>query len=109
MITFTRTEHHPKVSLEAAVGYFPFFWDAQDSRKAVEQHDAKSPPGGSFGDFQGFTYDKETEALKYPGDPALKPLAFAVLPLSRERIVVYPHAWVAIIQDDGSIQVDRRD
>lgn len=109
MIQFTRTKHYPQMSLEDAVGLLPFCWDTSDPRTAVEQHDERQVGNGPFSDFKGFTYDTETEALKYPGDPALLPLAFAVLPLSRERIIVYPHAWVAIVQDDGSYRVDRRD
>lgn len=109
MIKFTRTKHHPQVSLEDAVGSLPYYWDAKDSRPALVQHNSKPSPGGPFASMKGFTYDPTNEALQYPDDPALLPLAYAVLPLTNERIVVYPHAWVAIVQDDGTIRVDRRD
>lgn len=113
MIQFTRTAnpaYGQMVSLDEAVGFLPHYWDATDPTPAVAQHDAMSPPGGPWSDFSnGFRYDPVTEALQYPGDPDLLPLAFAVLPLSRERILVYPSAWVAIVQDDGTYTVDRRD
>jgi hypothetical protein len=116
MIDFTRTQHHPEISLDEAVGILPHFWDPADPRKAIEQHDTLRPPGGPWSDFSSkWTYDPATEAVQYgdpseeDADPALLPLAYAILPLSRERIVVYPHAWVMILQDDGSFTIDRRD
>lgn len=117
MIQFTRTSYLPNISLDDAVGILPHFWDAADPRKAIEQHDSHNPPGGPWHlpSMIQWDYDRVTEKLQYgdpneeDADPPYWPLAYAILPLSRERIVVYPNAWVAIVQDDGTFVVDRRD
>ncbi len=56
-----------------------------------------------------FTYTPTDHSLRYPGDPALFPLAYATLPATGETIFVYPHAWVCIVQPDGEFTIDRRD
>jgi hypothetical protein len=116
MIQFTRTAHYPYISLDAAVGILPAFWDADNELDAITQHDSHGAPSGSWKDFSAnWSLDLTTHALQYgdpseeDADPALLPLAYAVLPLSRQRIIVYPHAWVLILSDDGSFTIDRRD
>lgn len=109
MIKFVRTEHKNPYPLEDIVGMLPYCWDVGDPRSAVIQHNEKQIGNGPFSNMKGFKLDPETLFLSYPGDPTLKPLAIASLPLTKERIVVYQYAWVAIVQEDGNFVVDRRD
>lgn len=47
--------------------------------------------------------DPETYVIKYPGDPPFPPVAR--MRLRDEVILVYPCAWVTIIQKDGSYEI----
>lgn len=115
MITFNRTEHYPHIALRDAVGALPLCWDASDPRGAIAQHDERQMGNGPWSNFNTgpassrFTFHREDGALRYPGDPDLLPLAWAELPITGEKIYVYPHAWVAIVQSSGVFSVDRRD
>jgi hypothetical protein len=86
------------------LGFIPTFIDESDPRPAREQFDERYVYGG-WRPQEGFTNDEAT--LFYPDDPPLKPLAcFA---LREEMIFVYPHAYVAIFQPDGSFECSRMD
>lgn len=96
---------HPAMSYDN-LGYLPQFLSIEDERSAKEQlHDNYAHGGGWF-PFKGFKMI-EGNALKYPGDPAYHPLAKTTL--RDETIFFYPHAWVAIVQKDGSYEVARMD
>lgn len=108
--------YYGQPALENAVGYIPMFLWESDPRSAKEQIHDRYVAG--WNDFQGFRrgstsielIDTQTEDLfnlKYPGDPELPPLAYTKL--RNELIVVYPSAWVAIVQPDGSFEVARLD
>jgi hypothetical protein len=88
------------------VGFIPTFLDENDLRPAREQFNEKYV--GGWHPFQGHTLVPEQDfALCYPGDPPLHPIA--LIRLRRERIVIYPHAWVMILQDDNTFEVARMD
>jgi len=89
-----------------ALGFLPTFLSAEDPRPAKEQFDERYVYGG-FQPFAGFKFDPDGLTLKYPGDPELFPVAGTQL--RDETILVYPHAWVAIVQKDDSVQVARMD
>ena len=65
--------------------------------------------GGGWQDFDGFTYNDETLALEYPGDPAVEPFAVgAVRP--PYVVLMYPHSWVCVLNiEDDSYRVARID
>ena len=88
-----------------ALGYIPHFLVNDDPRPARVQFD-QSYLGGWY-KVDGFTLNHETMSLKFPGDPPLLPLAKAEL--RHEKIYVYPHAWVLILQLDGQFEVARLD
>lgn len=96
---------HPEAP--EALGYIPNFLSVADSRPAKEQFNERYVFGGwrPFGTGQWTMNDKFE--LMYPNDPPLRPVAWTML--RDERIVVYVHAWVAIIQPDGSFEVCRMD
>ena len=87
------------------LGYIPQFLSADDSRLAKEQFNQNYWPG--WHKMEGFTLNRKTMALRYPGDPPLLPLAMAVL--RNETIYVYPHAWVLILSANGDFEVARLD
>jgi hypothetical protein len=89
-----------------AVGILPLWLDPDDPRPAKEQFGANYGHGGGWQPFEGFRLLKGGH-IKYPGDPAHKPLA--MMKLRDEVILIYPHAWVLILQKDGSFEICRMD
>lgn len=102
MIVFTLL--HPWMTYEA-LGELPYFLSEADPRGAEAQFNANYPFGG-FQLMKGFSSNSHAE-LKYPGDPAMKPLAKATL--RGETIYVYESAWVVIFQPDNSFVIARMD
>lgn len=88
------------------LGLIPSFLDENDERSAVQQFDANYQHGGGWMPMQKFELLKD-DVLKYPGDEPLEP--FAMMMFRKERIMMYPHAIVAVIQEDGSFEVARMD
>lgn len=88
-------------------GYIPTFLSASDSRSAKEQLHENYAHGGGWSPFKGFTFNPDDLSIKYPGDPSYP--AVAVITLRDERVIIYPHAWVAIVQKDDSYEVARMD
>lgn len=89
------------------LGFIPMWLEESNPRPAREQLDAGYSFAGGWQPFKGFTLGQDSLSLSYPGDPPLKPLAYTIL--HKEKIVMYPHAWVAIIQPDNSFEVCRMD
>jgi hypothetical protein len=97
---------HPRATLEDHVGLLIDMLSACDPRPAREQLHTGYLHGGGWNPFKGFTLSPNNK-LHYPGDPPTRPMAQAML--GDELIVVYKHAWVAIIQPDRSFEVCRMD
>ena len=90
------------------LGEIPAFVSEADDRPAAEQFDANYAHGGGWHPMPNWKFNPDGGAITYPGgDPPLKPLAMAVL--RNELILVYPHAWVAVVQKDGAFEVSRMD
>ena len=89
------------------VGLIPGMLDADDPRPAHEQLDSGYPHGGGWRPFKGFAFNHDRLTLKYPGDPVMKPLA--MMQLREEIILVYPHAWVLILQPTNTYEICRMD
>jgi hypothetical protein len=89
------------------VGFIPDWLDPENPAPAKEQLDQNYRHGGGWFPTTGFTFDRKTLTLNYPQDPPMYP--FAVMRLRDERIFMYPHAWVMILQQDGSFEVARMD
>lgn len=88
------------------LGYIPQFLSEKDPRPAREQFDEAYKHGGGWQPFSGFTMLKNGD-MQYPGDPPTRMIAIGAL--RDESIRVYEHAWVAIVQPDGSYEVCRMD
>lgn len=88
------------------LGYLEHMLLTSDPRPAFEQINERYAYGGGWRPLEGWELD-ENDKLKYPGDPALTPIAHTKL--RDELIILYPHAWVAIIQPDRSFEVARMD
>jgi hypothetical protein len=90
------------------IGIIPFWLNPADPRPACEQLDEAYAHGGGWQPFEGFKYQpKRGHSIKYPGDPAMKPIG--MMKFRDEMIVWYPHAWVMILQKDGSFEICRMD
>lgn len=96
---------HPQATADH-VGDIPLFLSEFDERRASEQFNARYSFGGGWQPMPKWKLGAG-DTLTYPGDPPMKPLAS--MSLRGERILVYPHAFVAIIQPDGSFEVSRMD
>lgn len=96
---------HPKATMDH-LGFIPSFLSADDPRPAREQLDANYQHGGGWRPMKGFHLFPNNN-LKYPGDPIMKPIAWAQL--RDETIVVYDCCVVAIIQPDRSFEAARMD
>jgi len=94
---------------EDHIGMIPMWLSEDDPRPAKEQLHTGYLHGGGWHPFEGFRMAPKEDMwwLLYPGDPPTRSLAYCKL--RDEIIVVYEHAWVAIIQKDGSFEVTRMD
>jgi hypothetical protein len=89
-----------------ACGLIPDFFDDADPRPAVEQVNERYIFGG-WDPVPGF--EIEGDKLCYPGDPPMDPLAYTVLPKTREIVVIFQFGFVLIRQSDQSWEVARLD
>ena len=95
---------NPKFTPDMA-GLLHYIFNEEDDRPAKEQAATNYIAG--WNQFNGFTLDDLSRELTYPGDPPMLPLAIATL--RDEKIYLYPHAWVLILQPNGSYEVSRMD
>ncbi len=95
---------HPAFNFEM-LGIIPSFLDEDDPRPAREQ--IASSYCGGWSPFDGPVKMLPNGDFSYPGDPPTKLLAETRL---RDEVIrFYDHAWVAIVQPDGSFEIDRLD
>lgn len=94
------------LSLFDSIGYIEDALNVQNPHGAREQLHDSYAHGGGWSKFDGFKLLPD-DSIAYPGDPPQHPLATAEL--RDERILVYPSAWVAIVQKDGSYEIARMD
>jgi hypothetical protein len=85
-------------------GLIPSFLNWNDPRPAREQF-ASAYIGGWGKTMPEWTM--EGWSICYPGDPKHDPL-FRIT-LRDETIYIYDYAWVAIVQPDGSFEINRMD
>jgi hypothetical protein len=103
---------HPQATPEM-LGFIPSFLNEADSADAVTQLHSAYAHGGGWSDFKGFELIASADLpivdwrLEYPDDPALRSIAYA--DLRAERIVLFEHAWVAVIQPDFTYRISRMD
>lgn len=98
---------HPDI-----LGMLPGFFSEHDPRTAWDQLVDNYTFGGLASPFEGFELEGELDApaklkIKDPGDPAYKAVASAKM--REELIVLFPYAWVAIVQPDRKMQIMRVD
>ena len=96
---------HPRANWDH-VGLIPDMLSEHNPESATIQLNAGYGHGGGWDPFTGFKLNPDN-SIKYPGDPALKPIA--EMQLRDERILVYEHSWVVVIQPDRSFEICRMD
>lgn len=94
-----------RYNLPDVVGFIPNFVDPDSQEPAAKQFDRAYI--GGWRPLRGFKLNRTNMTLSYPGDPPMRPLAVAVL--RGEKIYIYPHAWVLILQPSGAFEVSRMD
>jgi hypothetical protein len=100
---------HPRCTYEH-LGFIPDWLHDANPAPAKEQLHACYGHGGGWSPFNGFKLGAD-DSLNYPGDPPQKPFAEISFddPERTERVLMYEHSWVAIIQADRSFEVCRMD
>ena len=99
------TAMNPSITVEH-LGLIPMMLDVDNPQSARDQLNAGYQHGGGWHPFAGFRIDKQLR-LHYSGDPPTNPIAYCML--RDEKIVLYEHAWVAIIQPNGYYEIARMD
>ena len=90
------------------VGYIPQIIRADDERPVVAQVNDRYAHGGGWNSFKGFKLTRGEMALKYPGDPALKPVAMLKVS-EKETVYIYQHAWVLVDRGGEDWDIARLD
>lgn len=93
---------HPRATHDM-LGYVPGFFSEADPRPAREQINANYRSG--WFPLKGGRMTPKTGLYKYPGDPALMPIAVAKL--RDETIYFYQYEMLSIVQPDGSYEIAR--
>jgi hypothetical protein len=88
------------------LGLIPDMLCDQDPLPAREQLNRGYAHGGGWRPMKKFIL-RSDDSLCYPGDPSLRPLFKTMM--RDELVLVYDHAWVAIVQPDRSFEVCRMD
>jgi hypothetical protein len=101
----TWTLKHPNATMDM-LGYLPGFLSDEDPRSAKEQIHTSYQHGGGWTSFPGFEL-LENGNLQYPGDPETR--LVAETKLRKEVVRLYEHAWVVILQEDGTWELARID
>ena len=95
---------HPRAHPDC-FGYIPGFLDEDDPRPVAEQFNERYMGGWNPQD--KFKHNPRTGEMFYPGDPPMPPVA--AFKWKDEMVMLYPHAYVAIFQADGSFEICRMD
>jgi hypothetical protein len=102
---------HPKATPEM-LGYVPSIIIDDDPRSAKEQiADRYNHGGGGWSPFEGHIMLPNGN-LQYPEDPPTRLLFEAILHKGQdneEKLRFYEHAWIAVIQADGTFEISRID
>jgi hypothetical protein len=103
---------HPQFDAVEDVGFLPTFLYESDPRPAKEQFNERYNFGGGWNHLDGFTM-LENGDMQYKSEPGEEQdpptMLLAEAQFRDETIRLYQHAWVAIVQKDGSFEVSRMD
>lgn len=95
------------VFLDDVLGFIPTFISIHSPAKAVEQ--IMENYVGGWDSFKEFRFEPTTQALSYPEDPTMYPIAFAYTH-TKEILWLYPHAWLCVYDvETGEFDVARLD
>lgn len=95
------------------LGYLPQIIRTDDERPVSEQITDRYAHGGGWMPFDGFEIltggysDPQNLVIQYPDDPPYEALAW--VQVGKELVVVFPHAWVMVMQPDETFKISRMD
>lgn len=107
MITVTALMPLDAHQLADMFGFIPLFVREEDPRPMKVQLHENYSHGGGWHPFEGFTFDKEKLTINYPGDPPNR--AIGSIQIRDETLILFEHAWVMILQKDGTHEISRMD
>lgn len=96
---------HPKATYQH-LGWLPSLVTVEDPRSAREQLDSNYAHGSGWRPFSGFVLMKNGN-IRYSGDPPMQMIGETQI--RDETVRLYEHAWVMILQKDGTFEVCRMD
>jgi hypothetical protein len=88
-------------------GLLPDIFRSEDPRPAAEQANDRYAHGGGWRPQAKWKISPVTGVASYPGDPDMEPIALGRL--RNERVYVYDHGYVCIMQTDGTFEMCRMD
>ena len=104
MIKFEMFNGHHQEEL----GLIPSMINMFSEDDVATQLDNNYQHGGGFRNQEGFTYSHDdNDSMSYSDDPPMYPIAKFVA--GSETVFVYPHAYVAVIQEDETHVISRMD
>jgi hypothetical protein len=96
------------------LGFLPEMLSNANPDPAVKQLDDGYTHHGGWRKFEGFTLndtDPEQPTLEYEGEPPVVCVAIATLhkhtEQPTERVMLFENSWVAVVQEQGLIEVSR--
>ena len=96
----------------AMLGYIPDFLFESDARPAGVQINERYAHGGGWHPIAGPWPRAPGPQLIFPPDPPAPQVVYRMVAwtqLREERIMVYEHSWVAIVQPDDTYEIARLD
>lgn len=97
---------HPAATMDV-LGYLPDMFSDEDPTPVKEQIDRNYANGGGWRHAPGWSFDHETQVIKFPGDPPLLPLARCKV--RDETVLLYQYSWVVVVQPDGTFEICHMD
>jgi hypothetical protein len=88
------------------LGFLPGLISEDDPRPVREQLATNYSYGGGWNPMNGFTMEPD-HSLCFPGDPPMQPVAMSNC--RKELLLLYPHAFLCIMQLDATFEVARVD
>lgn len=92
-----------------AWGLIPRMLNPNDKRGAAEQLNANYQHGGGYHHQDGFTvyFEDGLYLAEYDGDPPW--IEVGRVELGDETVVLFPHSYVAVVQNSGEFVIARMD
>ena len=99
---------HPACTIDD-LGWLPLMVLSSDPRPIREQFNERYAHGGGWSpmDLTNWEFNRDTYRLTYAGDPPMNPIA--ITQIRDETLLLYPYAFVLILQPTFDYEISRVD